>query len=101
MNLEKNYIINQRNYCVERINDIDGISVKKPKGAFYIFPKIEDNRYKTDKEFVLKFLEKEKVLLVHGSGFSKEYGKNHIRIVYLPDIEILEIAFDRLKSFMK
>jgi len=94
-------LIKQRNYCVERINDIDGISVRKPKGAFYIFPKIEYNRYKTDKEFVLKFLEKEKVLLVHGSGFSKEYGKNHIRIVYLPDIKVLEIAFDRLKSFMK
>ena len=94
-------LIKQRNYCVERINDINGLSVKKPKGAFYIFPKIEDNPYKNDKEFVLKFLEQEKVLLVHGSGFSKDYGKEHVRIVYLPDIKILEIAFDKLKSFMK
>ena len=94
-------LIKQRNYCVERINDINGLSVKKPKGAFYIFPKIEDNPYENDKEFVLKFLEQEKVLLVHGSGFSKDYGKEHVRIVYLPDIKILEIAFDKLKSFMK
>ena len=94
-------LIKQRDYCVERINDIDGMTVKKPEGAFYIFPKIEYNPYESDKEFVLKFLEKKKVLLVHGSGFSKKYGKDHVRIVYLPDINILEIAFDRLKSFMK
>jgi len=96
-----NRLTKQRDYCVSRINDIDGMSVEAPKGAFYIFPKIEDPRFKDDKKFVLNFLKEKKVLMVHGSGFSKNYGKEHIRIVYLPDINILEIAFDRLKLFMK
>jgi len=90
------------NFAYKRLNEIDGISSTKPDGAFYIFPKVEAiDSWKDDKEFVLDVLNKAHVLLVHGSGFSPEYGKNHFRAVTLPPMEMLEEAFNRLESFMK
>lgn len=90
------------NFAHKRLNEIEGISSTKPDGAFYIFPKVEAiDSWKNDKEFVLDVLNKAHVLLVHGSGFSPEYGKNHFRAVTLPPMEMLEEAFNRLESFMK
>ncbi len=89
-------------FAHRRLNEINGISSTKPDGAFYIFPKIETiDGWKDDKEFVLDVLNKIHVLLVHGSGFSPEYGKGHFRAVTLPSMEILEEAFNRLESFMR
>ena len=45
---------NERDLVVKRLNEMPGISCPNPKGAFYAFPKIEDNRFGTDKEFVTK-----------------------------------------------
>ena len=53
-----------------------------------------------DKEFILKLLHEEHVLMVHGSGFSTEYGKGHFRLVFLPCQEILNEAFDRIEKFL-
>ena len=53
-----------------------------------------------DKTFVLDLLHSEHVLLVHGSGFSREHGQGHVRIVYLADLEILEEAFVRIERFL-
>ena len=91
----------RRDFAWKRLNEIPGISAQKPEGAFYIFPRVElGERWKDDKEFVLDLLKKEHVLVVHGSGFG-DYGKSHFRIVFLPEIEILEEAFGRLERFMK
>ena len=57
--------------------------------------------WKNDKEFVLDLLHDQQVLLVHGSGFCAEYGKNHFRAVILPAMDILEEAFDKIETFMK
>ena len=74
----------QRDLCIERISNIDGLEVQKPEGAFYMFVKLTDEKWaNNDKKFVLDLLHEEHVLLVHGSGFSPEYGKGHIRLVYL------------------
>ncbi len=94
----------RRDFSVKRLNEIDGISSARPDGAFYAFPKIDcihDGPWKNDKEFVLDFLETEKVLTVHGSGFDKDYGKDHFRIVILPDEATLGDAFDRLERFVQ
>ena len=94
----------RRDFSYKRLNEIDGISTAKPDGAFYIFPKIgamNSNLWKTDKDFVLDLLNEAHVLVVHGSGFCQTYGKNHFRAVILPTLETLEIAFDRLESFLK
>ena len=56
---------------------------------------------KNDKDFVLKLLHEEHVLVVHGSGFSPQLGSGHIRIVYLADEDTLNSAFDRINSFLQ
>ncbi len=92
----------RRDYAWKRLNEIEGISCTKPKGAFYVFPRIHGigQRWKTDLEFVLDVLEKTGVLFVHGSGFCDTYGVGHVRGVFLPPIEILENAFNMLEKFM-
>ena len=88
-------------YCIDRINNINGLSVQPPQGAFYMFVKLTDPYwYENDKKFVLELLHEEHVLTVHGSGFSKKYGRGHFRIVFLPTQEILKDAFDRIENFL-
>lgn len=89
----------RRDFSVKRINEIDGLSVSKPEGALYMFPKIEKEEFKDDRKFVLDLLHKKHVLCVHGSGFG-DYGKEHFRTVFLPPIETLEEAFNRIEEFM-
>ena len=92
----------QRDYCLERIQAIDGLEVESPGGAFYMFVRLTDPHWReNDKEFVLKLLEQEHVLLVHGSGFSPALGRGHVRLVYLPNLDVLEVAFDRIDAFLK
>ena len=94
--------LKQRNdVCVSLINDIEGLSVEKPQGAFYMFIKLtEDHWNKRDKEFVLDLLNTKHVLTVHGSGFSDQFGKNHFRVVFLPSEEILIDAFNRIDDLL-
>ena len=67
-----------------------------------MFVKLTDQKWKNnDKKFVLDLLHEEHVLLVHGSGFSPEFGKGHVRLVYLPNEEILNESFDRIDSFLR
>lgn len=90
----------RRDLVVKRLNEIDGISCKLPNGAFYTFPKILDNHWKDDKDFVLNLLNKTGLLTVHGSGFG-ELGRGHFRIVYLPNEQVLEDAMDKLSDFVR
>lgn len=90
----------RRDFVVKRINSISGLSCSNPKGAFYAFPKIENNRYKTDQEFVVELLKKTGVLTVHGSGFGTKYGSGHFRIVFLPDLKTLGFALDEIEKFV-
>ncbi|MEM7819357.1 MAG: aminotransferase class I/II-fold pyridoxal phosphate-dependent enzyme [Candidatus Aenigmatarchaeota archaeon] len=86
----------RRDLTFKRINEIDGLNLKKPKAAFYAFPKINFNI--DDKKFVLKLLEEEGVATVYGSGFDMP---GYFRIVYLPTEEILNEAFDKIEKFVK
>ena len=89
----------RRDYVMKRVEEIEGLSVVPPKGAFYMFIKVDN--CKDDKRFVLDLLQKKHVLTVHGSGFCPIYGKGHFRIVNLPPVEYLERAFDRIEEFMR
>ena len=92
----------QRNHCLKRIEEIDGLEVESPGGAFYMFVRLTDPQWANDdKQFVLRLLEEEHVLLVHGSGFSPELGRGHVRLVYLPSVEVLDEAFDRIERFLE
>ena len=77
-----------------------GLSCSNPRGSFYAFPKIETNKFGTDKEFVTKLLETQGVLTVHGSGFGEKYGSGYFRLVYLPSMEILESAMNKIENFV-
>ena len=95
------YIQDNNELCIKKINDIDGLSVQAPEGAFYMFVKITHDYWKDkDKDFVLKLLEKKHVLTVHGSGFSKHYGKGHFRLVFLPSSKVLNDALNRIEDFL-
>ena len=87
-------------FSYERLNEIPGISVNKPQGAFYMFPKVELTDWKSDKDFVLNLMEEEGVVFVHGSGFDPEFGAGHFRTITLPRVEILADAYDKLERFM-
>ena len=89
-----------RDLVVKRLNEMPGLSCSNPKGSFYAFPKIEDNKFGTDKEFVTKLLEQKGVLTVHGSGFGEQYGSGHFRLVYLPNLEILDSAMNKIEEFV-
>ena len=89
-----------RDLVVSRLNSIPGISCSNPKGAFYVFPKIENNPFKSDKEFVLNLLNSKGVLAVHGSGFGTKYGSGHFRLVFLPNMEKLNSALDKIEDFV-
>jgi alanine-synthesizing transaminase len=93
----------RRDYAWKRLNEIEGISCANPEGAFYVFPKIHavGSKWKTDMEFAVELLKETGVLLVHGSGFDPIYGAGHVRAVFLPPIETLEQAFNKIEQFMK
>ena len=92
---------NHRDYVIKRLNSMNNISCSNPNGAFYAFPKIENNTYNSDKNFVLELLKQKGVLTVHGSGFGAQYGSGHFRIVYLPNMEILESSMDKIEDFVR
>jgi alanine-synthesizing transaminase len=91
----------RRDLVFKRLNEIPGISTSKPEGAFYIFPKIEDNRWTTDEAFVMELLHRTGVLVVHGSGFDPIFGANHFRLVFLAPPSTLNSALDSIQNFMK
>lgn len=93
----------RRNYIMKRLDAVKRISYTEPKGAFYIFPKIDldGSRWKSDADFVMDLLKTTGVLSVHGSGFGKQYGQGHFRMVFLPPLEMLEEAMNRLEKFIK
>jgi alanine-synthesizing transaminase len=88
--------------CYDRLNAIDGITCTKPKGAMYVFPKIDMKKFDfiDDEDFVMQLLEDEHILVVAGSGFNYP-KKNHFRIVTLPNEEILTDAFNRMERFFE
>jgi aspartate/methionine/tyrosine aminotransferase len=90
----------RRDIVVRRLNEMPNMSCPVPRGAFYAFPRIEENPYRTDREFVLELLERKGVLTVHGSGFGERYGSDHFRLVFLPEPKILESAMDRIGDFV-
>ena len=95
-------LFEQRNTAYERVNAIEGLECTKPKGAFYLFPRIDVDRFNisNDEKFVLDLLLQEKILVVQGSGFNHP-EPNHFRIVFLPRAEELTTAIDRIGHFLE
>ena len=94
-------IYEQREYIYKALNDIPGISAVKPKAAFYIFPKIDTQKFNiaNDEQFALELLREKKILIIHGGGFNWD-KPDHFRVVYLPRIEVLSDAMEKLADFL-
>ena len=93
-------VYEQRECVYTMLNAIPGISAVKPEAAFYIFPKMDVQKFKIkdDERFALDLLRQAKILITHGAGF--HWGEpDHFRVVYLPDVHMLRTACDRFARF--
>lgn len=95
-------IYEQREYIYKAITDIPGITCVKPKAAFYMFPKIDTEKFHitNDEQFALDLLRDKKILLVHGGGFNWQQP-DHFRVVYLPRVEVLKEAVEKMTDFFR
>ncbi len=95
-------IYEQRQVICDALNSIPGISVVRPKAAFYVFPKIDVKKFNItdDNQFALDFLREKRVLIVPGSGFNWKQP-DHFRVVYLPRPETLTDAANKLGDFLE
>ena len=94
-------LLAQRDAAIEALEKIPGVTCVKPKGALYVFPKLDPEMYPIadDRRFVLDFLRAEKVLVVQGTGFNWP-KPDHLRIVTLPWAKDLTEAIGRLGNFL-
>ncbi len=92
----------QRTVAYESFRSIPGITCVKPRGALYLFPKIDIRKYNIhdDQKFLLEFLREKKVLMVQGSGFNWP-APDHFRVVFLADVEQIRLVADRMSEFLK
>ncbi len=91
----------QRDLIHYKLTDIPGVTCVKPKGALYVFPKIDMKKFDIggDEQFALDLLAEQKVFIVAGTGFN--YPDNqHFRAVFLPETDTLELATDRIAEFL-
>ncbi|MCC6757206.1 MAG: pyridoxal phosphate-dependent aminotransferase [Arenimonas sp.] len=91
----------QRDLAWQRLTAIPGVSCVKPKGALYLFPKFDPAVYPIadDQAFITELLEREKVLLVQGTGFNWP-KPDHVRVVFLPNTDEMTEALDRIERFL-
>ena len=92
----------QRDLAHRMLCDIPGISCVKPKGALYLFPRLDPKVYpiEDDQKLVLDLLVQEKILLVQGSGFNWP-APDHLRLVFLPREEDLTTALTNMAEFFE
>lgn len=95
-------LYDQRTLAWEMLNAIPGVSCVKPKGAMYLFPKLDPARYPihNDEKFALDLLVQQKVLIVQGSGFNMP-DTQHFRLVFLPGADLLTESIERIATFLR
>jgi alanine-synthesizing transaminase len=90
----------QRDICHDMISGIPGVTCVKPKGALYLFPKVDVKRFgiESDVKMVEDLLMQQKVFVVQGTGFNWP-DPDHFRIVFLPAPDDLKIAMEKIADF--
>lgn len=86
-----------RDFCIDALRHMPGVTVPEPDGAFYLFPKIQG--LADSFGFCRQLLEQERVGLAPGVAFG-EGGEGSIRICYAADRSVLEPAMERLDKFL-
>lgn len=94
-------LLEQRDVAWQKLNEIDGVSCVKPRGALYAFPKLDPEVHEIydDEKLVQDLLLQEKILVVQGTGFNWP-GHDHVRIVTLPWARDLAVAIERFGNFL-
>jgi alanine-synthesizing transaminase len=94
-------LLEQRDLAYQLLNEIPGVSCTKPKGAIYMFPKLDPKKFAVDndEQLVLDFLQQEKILLVQGTAFNWPQP-DHLRVVFLPRADDLQHALERFAAFL-
>ena len=92
----------QMDYSWKMLNQLEGVSCVRPKGALYLFAKLDPEIYKidNDEKFVLQLLQHEKILLVQGTAFNWP-DTNHMRLVFLSRREDMEQVIEKMDRFLK
>jgi len=92
----------QMDYSWKVLNQLEGVSCVRPKGALYLFAKLDPEIYKidNDEKFVLQLLQHEKILLVQGTAFNWP-DTNHMRLVFLSRREDMEQMIEKMDRFLK
>ncbi|HES76367.1 MAG TPA: pyridoxal phosphate-dependent aminotransferase [bacterium] len=95
-------LLRQRDLAHEMLTSIPGVSCVKPQGALYMFPRFDPVMYpiEDDRQFILELLEEERVLVVQGTGFNW-FTPDHIRLVFLPNVDDLTEAIQRIARFLE
>ncbi len=98
---ENGRLLKQRNIAYQKLNEIPGVSVVKPMGALYCFPRLDPEVHEIhdDAKLMLDILRAEKILMVQGTGFNYP-TPDHFRVVTLPWASQLENAIERLGNFL-
>jgi alanine-synthesizing transaminase len=92
----------QRDLAWQQMNEIPGVDCVKPAGALYLFPRLDPDVYKIsdDERMVIDLLEQQHLLVTHGTGFNLP-TTDHLRLVFLAPVDVLEDAIDRLATFLR
>jgi alanine-synthesizing transaminase len=91
----------QRDHAWQKMTEIPGVDCVKPAGALYLFPRLDPDVYKIadDERMVIDLLEQQHLLLSHGTGFNLPTA-DHLRLVFLARVDVLDDAIGRLASFL-
>jgi alanine-synthesizing transaminase len=92
----------QRDHAWRKLNEIPGVDCVKPQGALYVFPRLDPDVHKIsdDQQLVIDLLEQQHLLLTHGTGFNLD-TPDHLRMVFLAGIDVLDDAIGRLSTFLE
>jgi len=92
----------QRDFAWRQLTGIPGVDCVKPAGALYLFPRLDPDTYKIsdDQQLVIDLLEQQHLLLSHGTGFNLD-SPDHLRLVFLPGVDVLADAIGRLSEFLR
>ena len=96
----------RRNFMIDRLNEIEGVSIIRPSGAFYIMVNVEsyfNTSFKGEKienslDFAKVLLDEEKVAVIPGAGFGLD---QYIRLSYATSMDVIEKGIDRIAEFLK
>ena len=89
----------RRDWLTAALEQVPGITCRKPRGAFYAFPDISSFGL-SSREFCRRLLEEGGVAAAWGPSFGR-YGEGHFRLSFATSLEDLKIAVDRIAAFTK